>query len=210
MRTILAVDDREDILTEIEQLLSGKYQVVAVNSMAVALKFLQQRLPALVVVNTEMAAMDGLRLCIELRENEKWEKIPVERISYPFDARVLQQRIGQRLCAAQEDTAYLPVIREGEITEVPIEQIECVEIYGQVAIVRLQYQELQTRLSPECIKECLGERFLDVGDELLVNKKLIHRVSDGVLYMKSGRQHVLPLYERKRLTVQIRRMLVLS
>ena len=89
MRTILAVDDRKEILAGIEQLLSGECQVIAVSSRAMALKFLQQRLPHLVLVNTEMAEMDGLRLYVEMRENEKWEKIPVEKITYPFDAAAL-------------------------------------------------------------------------------------------------------------------------
>ena len=73
MKTILAVDDRRENLAVIEQLLSGDYQVIAVNSRAMALKFLKQRLPNLVLVNIEMSEMDGLRLCVEMRENEKWE-----------------------------------------------------------------------------------------------------------------------------------------
>ena len=177
------------------------------NSKAMALKFLQQRLPHLVLVNTEMAEMDGLRLLVEMRENEKWEKIPVEKITYPFDASTMKQRVETLLLeGAQEDSTYLPVIREGKIAEIPVDQIECVEIYNQVVIVRMQYQELRTRMTAEHIKKCLGDRFLNVGDGLLVNKKLIQSVSEGILYMKSGREHVLPLYERKKLTEQIRRM----
>lgn len=137
MRTILAVDDRKEILAGIEQFLSGECQVIAVSSRAMALKFLQQRLPHLVLVNTEMAEMDGLRLYVEMRENEKWEKIPVD-------------------------------------------QIECVEIYDQVVIVRLQYQELRTRMTAEHIKKCLGERFLNVGDGLLINKKLTEQVKNVI------------------------------
>ena len=148
MRTILAVDDRKEILAGIEQLLSGECQVIAVSSRAMALKFLQQRLPHLVLVNTEMAEMDGLRLYVEMRENEKWEKIPVEKITYPFDAAALKQRVEMLLLeGAQEDNAYLPVIKDGRITEIPVDQIECVEIYDQVVIVRLQYQELRTRMT---------------------------------------------------------------
>ena len=206
MRTILAVDDRKEILAGIEQLLSGECQVIAVSSRAMALKFLQQRLPHLVLVNTEMAEMDGLRLYVEMRENEKWEKIPVEKITYPFDAAALKQRVEMLLLeGAQEDNAYLPVIKDGRVTE-----IECVEIYDQVVIVRLQYQELRTRMTAGHIKKCLGERFLNVGDGLLINKKLIQNVSEGILYMKSGREHVLPLYERKKLTEQVKKMLLIE
>lgn len=211
MRTILAVDDRKEILAGIEQLLSGECQVIAVSSRAMALKFLQQRLPHLVLVNTEMAEMDGLRLYVEMRENEKWEKIPVEKITYPFDAAALKQRVEMLLLeGAQEDNAYLPVIKDGRITEIPVDQIECVEIYDQVVIVRLQYQELRTRMTAGHIKKCLGERFLNVGDGLLINKKLIQNVSEGILYMKSGREHVLPLYERKKLTEQVKKMLLIE
>ena len=206
MRTILAVDDRKEILAGIEQLLSGECQVIAVSSRAMALKFLQQRLPHLVLVNTEMAEMDGLRLYVE-----KWEKIPVEKITYPFDAAALKQRVEMLLLeGAQEDNAYLPVIKDGRVTEIPVDQIECVEIYDQVVIVRLQYQELRTRMTAGHIKKCLGERFLNVGDGLLINKKLIQNVSEGILYMKSGREHVLPLYERKKLTEQVKKMLLIE
>ena len=211
MKTILAVDDRRENLAVIEQLLSGDYQVIAVNSRAMALKFLKQRLPNLVLVNIEMSEMDGLRLCVEMRENEKWEKIPVERIVCPLDADKLKQQVEMLFWArAQEDNAYLPVVKEGKIAEVPVEQIECVEIYDQVVIVRLQYQELRTRMTAGHIKKCLGERFLNVGDGLLINKKLIQNVSEGILYMKSGREHVLPLYERKKLTEQVKKMLLIE
>ena len=211
MKTILAVDDRRENLAVIEQLLSGDYQVIAVNSRAMALKFLKQRLPNLVLVNTEMSEMDGLRLCVEMRENEKWEKILVERIVCPLDADKLRQQVEMLFWAgAQEDNAYLPVVKEGKIVEVPVEQIECVEIFNQVVIVRLQYQELQTKMTQEHIKKCLGERFLNVGDGLLINKKLIQNVSEGILYMKSGREHVLPLYERKKLTEQVKKMLLIE
>ena len=209
MKTILAVDDRRENLAVIEQLLSGDYQVIAVNSRAMALKFLKQRLPNLVLVNTEMSEMDGLRLCVEMRENEKWEKIPVERIVCPLDADKLKQQVEMLFWAgAQEDNAYLPVVKEGKIAEVPVEQIECVEIFNQVVIVRLQYQELQTKMTQEHIKKWLGKRFMNIGDVLLVNKKMIRRVADGIIYMKSGREYIMPLYERKKLTEQIRVLLM--
>ena len=209
MKTILAVDDRRENLAVIEQLLSGDYQVIAVNSRVMALKFLKQRLPNLVLVNTEMSEMDGLRLCVEMRENEKWEKIPVERIVCPLDADKLKQQVEMLFWAgAQEDNAYLPVVKEGKIAEVPVEQIECVEIFNQVVIVRLQYQELQTKMTQEHIKKCLGKRFMNIGDVLLVNKKMIRRVADGIIYMRSGREYVMPLYERKKLTEQIRVLLI--
>ena len=209
MKTILAVDDRSENLAIIEKLLSEDYQVVAVNSRAMALKFLKQRLPNLVLVNTEMAEMDGLRLCVEMRESEKWEKIPVEWIVCPLDPDKLKRQVEMSLwIEAQEDSAYLPVIKEGKITEVPVDKIECVEMFNQVVIVRLQYQELQTKMTREHIKKCLEKRFLSIGDVLLVNKKMIRQVADGKIYMNSGREYILPLYERKKLTEQIKLLLM--
>ena len=49
---------------------------------------------------------------------------------------------------------------------------------------------------------------MNIGDVLLVNKKMIRRVADGIIYMKSGREYVMPLYERKKLTEQIRVLLM--
>ena len=155
MRTILAVDDRKEILAGIEQLLSKEWQVIAVNSRAMALKFLQQRLPHLVLVNTEMAEMDGLRLCVEMRENEKWEKIPVERITYPFDASALKQRVELLLLeGAQEDNTYLPVIKAGKIAEIAISGI------ANQNDARA-YKEMFRRSIPECRRRIADQQEID-------------------------------------------------
>lgn len=208
MQTILAVDDKEENLIKIEQILSGEYQVIAVNSRAMALKFLNQRLPDLVLINMEMPRMEGLQLYVEMKKNEEWERLPVEYIVNPFDADDLQRKVeGQLLFDSKEDDSFLPVIRNGKIEEIPVEQIECIEIYNQISIVRLQYQELQTRMLPEHMKKRLGDRFLSVGAGLLVNKKFISRVSHGILYMKNGKELVLPLEDRKKLVDRINQVL---
>ena len=98
----------------------------------------------------------------------------------------------------------LHVICNGKVGEVLVEKIHYIEIYNQIRIVKLQYQELQTRMTTEHLMKRLGNRFLRIGDSLLVNKSFIHRVVDGVLFMKDGRQLVLPRESRGELVDQIR------
>ncbi|MCM1540064.1 MAG: response regulator [Blautia sp.] len=74
---ILAVDDNIINLATIEQELKSKYEVVTVNSGARAIRFLTREKPALVLLDIQMSAMDGLETLRKIRELKNGANIPV-------------------------------------------------------------------------------------------------------------------------------------
>jgi len=105
----------------------------------------------------------------------------------------------------KEDGVYLPVRRDNVLIQLPIAEIESVEVYQDVAIVRLERQELSTRMTAQEFSRYLGNCFLRIGDGLFVNKSMISKVTEGILYMASGREHVLPNTRRRSITGQLKR-----
>lgn len=80
MRTrvqILAVDDSAINLASIEQELKDEYDVIAVNSGSRALQYLKNETPDLILLDIQMASMDGLETLKEIREMRGGEAIPV-------------------------------------------------------------------------------------------------------------------------------------
>ena len=75
--SILAVDDNIINLATIEQELKSKYEVITVNSGARAIRFLSREKPALVLLDIQMAAMDGLETLRKIRSLENGATIPV-------------------------------------------------------------------------------------------------------------------------------------
>lgn len=213
MQTILAVDYDEEHLALIENMLTGEFDVIAVNSLTMALKFLNQRIPQLILVGdgAEVEKNVSRQLNVELQKRKEWSSIPVESITNLLSKSALKTQVRNLIFnKMEEDEESLPVIRNGHIGEVPIDQIQYVEIYNQIRIVKTQYQELQTRMTTEYLTKRLGNRFLAIGDSLLVNKAFIREVVNGVLYMKDDRQLVLPRESRGELVSLIRTAMAVS
>lgn len=207
MQTILAVDYDEGHLAQIENMLAGEFDVIAVNSLTMALKFLNQRIPQLILVGDECSSEDDIssKLNVELQKRKEWSSIPVESITKLLSKPCLKTQVSNLIFNKMEDDEKsLPVIKNGHIEEVPIEQIQYVEIYNQIRIVKTQYQELQTRMTTEYLTKRLGNRFLAIGDSLLINKAFICGVANGVLYLKNDRQLMLPRDNRGELVSLIR------
>lgn len=74
---ILAVDDNIINLATIEQELKGKYEVITVNSGARAIRFLNKEKPDLILLDVQMALMDGIETLREIRTLENGATIPV-------------------------------------------------------------------------------------------------------------------------------------
>lgn len=74
---ILAVDDNIINLATIEQELKNKYDVVTVNSGARAIRFLNKEKPDLILLDVQMALMDGIETLKEIRTMENGATIPV-------------------------------------------------------------------------------------------------------------------------------------
>lgn len=115
---ILAVDDNIINLATIEQELKNKYDVITVNSGARAIRFLNKEKPDLILLDVQMALMDGIETLKEIRTMENGAAIPVimltskkdretviegtklgilDYILKPFDTQDLQTRIDRAL-----------------------------------------------------------------------------------------------------------------
>lgn len=77
MKHILVVDDNKTNLTLVKNELSEKYQVTPVISGFQALKFLEKKLPDLILLDLSMPEMDGRETMRRIREKEEWAKIPI-------------------------------------------------------------------------------------------------------------------------------------
>ena len=116
--TILAVDDNIVNLATIEQELKDKYDVVTVNSGARALRYLNKEKPDLILLDVQMALMDGIETLKEIRTMENGATMPVimltakkdretviegsklgimDYVVKPFDVQDLQERIAKAL-----------------------------------------------------------------------------------------------------------------
>lgn len=115
---VLAVDDNIINLATIEQELKNKYDVITVNSGARAIRFLNKEKPDLILLDVQMALMDGIETLKEIRTMENGAAIPVimltskkdretviegtklgilDYILKPFDTQDLQTRIDRAL-----------------------------------------------------------------------------------------------------------------
>lgn len=115
---ILAVDDNIINLATIEQELKDKYEVVTVNSGARAIRYLNKDKPDLILLDVQMALMDGIETLKEIRTMENGSTMPVimltakkdketviegsklgilDYVVKPFDSQDLHERIDRAL-----------------------------------------------------------------------------------------------------------------
>lgn len=130
---ILAVDDNIINLATIEQELKNKYEVITVNSGARAIRYLNKEKPDLILLDVQMALMDGIETLKEIRTMENGATIPVimltskkdketviegtklgilDYVLKPFDSQDLHERIARAL----KRVGALPV-EDGELYE---------------------------------------------------------------------------------------------
>lgn len=156
---ILAVDDNVINLASIEQELKDKYEVFTVNSGARAVRFLNKEKPDLILLDVQMALMDGIETLKEIRTMESGASIPVimltankdketviegsklgilDYVLKPFDGQDLQMRIDRAL----KKVGVLPV--------------EDKELYGRVKEVQAAMQSGNQRETMMKLDEILS------------------------------------------------------
>jgi CheY-like chemotaxis protein len=81
-KTILLVDDDQDILLVLQDLLVGEgYTVQIANSGTAAIRSLQQGLPDLILLDILIAGTDGRKFAKQLKEEARTATIPLLMIS---------------------------------------------------------------------------------------------------------------------------------
>ena len=115
---ILAVDDNIINLATIEQELKDKYEIVTMNSGVRAIRYLNKEKADLILLDIQMALMDGIETLKEIRTLENGAAVPVimltskkdketiieltklgilDYVLKPFDAKDLHERIDRAL-----------------------------------------------------------------------------------------------------------------
>ncbi|MEP2237968.1 MAG: two-component regulator propeller domain-containing protein [Maribacter sp.] len=76
-KTVLVVDDNQDIRSLVKNGLQKKYNVLEADTGKSALKIVLHDLPDLIVSDVLMPEMDGIQLCHELKSNVRTKHIPI-------------------------------------------------------------------------------------------------------------------------------------
>lgn len=74
---VMVVDDQPKNLEVIGNILSERYDIIAVNSGAKALKCLEMERPDLLLLEVMMPEMSGFQFCLELKAKPEYQDIPV-------------------------------------------------------------------------------------------------------------------------------------
>ena len=139
-QSVLVVEDEEDIRELVSyNLLKEGYQVAGVASGEDALAAVESKTPDLILLDIMLPGLDGLRVCRKLKENPKFESIPIvmlttkgeepdivaglnmgadDYITKPFSPRVLLARVQAVLRRAEADHDVSREEQESEIVEI--------------------------------------------------------------------------------------------
>ncbi len=89
-KTILCIDDSGVLLRKMKALLEDKYEVVLVNSGAMAIKFLTLRRPDLILLDYEMPIVNGAQVMQMIREDNDFKDIPIVFLTGKNDLHTVQ------------------------------------------------------------------------------------------------------------------------
>ncbi|MCM1025649.1 MAG: response regulator [Roseburia sp.] len=140
---ILAVDDNAINLATIEQELKEKYEVVTVNSGARAVRFLSKEKPDLILLDVQMALMDGIETLKEIRTMENGVSIPVIMLTANKDRETVIE--GSKLGILDYvlkpfDGPDLVMRIDRALKKVGVLPVENKELYGRVKEVQAAMQ----------------------------------------------------------------------
>lgn len=167
MQRVLAIDDEAENLNMVEYTLGDEYEVIAVNSGEMALKFLGQMQPELILLDIRMPGMDGLQTMEKIKQMPACEMVPVifltstqdvetevtcfemgavDFIRKPFEPLIMKQRIKRtlRLFQMSKNAAQVPqeIISEKDKTQEFVAQIQVNGIAVPVPEKEIQYVEV--------------------------------------------------------------------
>lgn len=118
MQKILAVDDEVENLAMVEYTLQDEFEVIAVKSVQMAFRYLEQNTPDLILMDIRMPEMDGCEAYLQMKQDERLNKIPVifltsandvetedtcfemgavDFISKPFEPKIMLRRVKRTL-----------------------------------------------------------------------------------------------------------------
>ena len=161
---ILVVDDYPALVTIIRhKLLQNGYEVITAQNGLDALELVEKEVPDLVISDVEMPLMDGYELCRKIKENPKFNTIPVILVTSRIEAASLMRGIeagaeNYLTKPYDDDTLFSKV---GELLSNPIgmsdvKETVSVTIEGQKYNVKADYSHL-VNLLISTYKNTLGQ-----------------------------------------------------
>ncbi len=213
-RTVLVVDDNQDMRDHIESILSRYFNVVTAPNGHDALEKLELRLPDLILSDIMMPVMDGIELLGRVRDSERYATIPVILLSArageearitgietgaddylvkPFSSRELVARI-----QAQLKVAHARSNSERQIRNLFNQAPAAINIFrGPKHIVELANpkmlelwdktaEEVMYRPLIEALPELAGQGFDKILDQVLQTGKRVVQPETIVQLMRGG------------------------
>ena len=114
--TILVVTDADHVHDEVDAALGGDHTLVRVHAGAEVLAAVAAHVPALVVLDLQIGNMGGMATCMDLRLEERADRIPAQRIVMLLDRDV--DAFLASLGSGLPGTYVLRLLGEGEQFEV--------------------------------------------------------------------------------------------
>lgn len=189
---ILAVDDNTINLATIEQELKDTYDVITVNSGARALQYLKQAKPDLILLDIQMALMDGIETLKQIRAMGNGESIPVimltskqdketiiessklgvyDYVLKPFKADNLQERIVRTL-----KRAGVIEVQESEIYEKIRDVVAEIRGKNSSNAVNKIDEVLRFKIDEEIAGRLQNARFRLKNDDTIAALRVMERV----------------------------------
>jgi response regulator RpfG family c-di-GMP phosphodiesterase len=89
-QTILAIDDDMTCLKQINSFLKDKYNVIMINSSKLALEYLTNHVPDLILLDYQMPLYNGVNLINIIRHNENCRELPFIILSGTLDQKAVR------------------------------------------------------------------------------------------------------------------------
>lgn len=136
---ILIIDDMPDQITYSKDILQNAgYRVFAANSGAAAFKFLEKRIPNLILLDVQMSEQNGLVVCKNLKENPKTRDIPVVFLTSATNTEIVRKCFKVGGC----DYIKKPFVKEEFLTRI--------ENHIMIAVQRRELIAANDELSQFC------------------------------------------------------------
>lgn len=212
---IAAVDDRQEDLQYIGQLVhrwaDQRRLAAEFSSFLSAEAYLFQRegeaADDILILDIEMAGMDGLTLAGKIRENNSFVQIvflsgysdyiasgyDVAALHYllkPVDETKLFSVLDRAVKVRNRNEKTVLAERNGEMVRIPVPSIRYAEVHGNYVTIHAD-EAFTVRMTLTRLEQQLDERFFHAGRSLLVNLTMIARIRRKEIVMRDGT--VLPL-----------------
>jgi two-component system alkaline phosphatase synthesis response regulator PhoP len=81
MKKIIVVDDDPDIIFSIKEVLENDFEIISADSGKQLFKTLETNIPDLILLDIMMPEMSGWEVINKIRDNPKWNQIPIIIVS---------------------------------------------------------------------------------------------------------------------------------